>query len=118
MRKRVGLLILALGLFVSGVMFTSCSKEAECKAIITVRALRGAEAAEALPGCTVSIGSSEYSDSVNYVGVTDANGQIIHTWKNEAKLKMKADYNGIQGTSMLTLVKGETVEQEILVPMN
>ncbi len=86
--------------------------------MITVRYLRDGKSAETVPGCSVTIGESDYSDSVRYIGQTDANGRLEHTWRNEAKLKVIAEADGRTGMAMLQLVKGETVEQEVLIPVN
>ena len=118
---------LKFGLTISGLMlvcglmaacFTSCREEAECRAIVTVRLLQGTDDSQVVPGCTVVFGEVGYADSVYYVGVTDASGKIDHTWRNEAKLKAVATYGDRMGVAMITLVKGETVKQDILIPVN
>ena len=116
-----------LGMTISGLMivcgclaacFTACRKEAECRAIITVRLLQGTDDSQVVPGCRVTFGEVGYSDSVYFVGETDANGRIDHTWRNEAKLKAVATHGDRIGVAMIALVKGETVKQDILIPVN
>ena len=110
-----GLFVLAA---VAAVCLASCRKEAECRAIVTVRLLQGTDDSQVVPGCTVTFGEQGYSDSVYFVGVTDAAGKIDHTWRNEAKLKAVARHGDRTGIAMITLVKGETIEQDILIPVN
>ena len=122
MRKYRNIGLIAVGMvFVLtslAIFFISCRKEADCRAIITVRLLKGTDDSQVVPGCTVTFGEVGYSDSVFFVGVTDANGKIDHTWRNEAKLKAVAQNGDRMGVAMITLVKGETVEQDILIPVN
>lgn len=122
MRKQKKLCVLAGGLILImasfTLLFTSCREEAECRAIVTVRLLQGTDDSQVVPGCTVVFGEVGYSDSVYFVGVTDESGKIDHTWRNEAKLKAVATQGDRHGVAMISLVKGETVEQDILIPVN
>ncbi|MBO4282391.1 MAG: hypothetical protein J5873_04280 [Bacteroidales bacterium] len=118
MRKTFGILMIAAAVLTFASTLFSCRKDSDCKAVITARYLRDGRAAEPAAGCSITIGESDYSDSVRFVGVTDAEGRLEHTWRNEAKLKVVAEIDGHSGMAMLQLVKGETVEQEVLIPVN
>jgi len=112
--------VLAMAAFLSwiGISLISCRKSAECKAVITARYLRNGNSNEVVPGCNITVGEPEFADSVRFVGVTDANGRLEHSWRNEAKLKVIAEKDGHKGNAMLHLVKGETVELDVQIPVD
>jgi hypothetical protein len=101
-----------------GISLVSCRKDAVCKAVITARYLRNGNSNEVVPGCNITVGEPEFADSVRFVGVTDANGRLEHSWRNEAKLKVIAEIDGHRGNAMLHLVKGETVELDVQIPVD
>lgn len=118
MRNRLGFLALAACLLWMGISLVSCREEAMCNAVITVRYLQNGNSNEVVPGCDVSIGEPEFADSVRFVGVTGPDGRLEHSWRNEAKLKVVAEIDGHKGAAMLHLVKGETVELDVQIPMD
>ncbi len=118
MKKSASIFIIVFCMVMGGILLASCRKDDVCKAVVTVRLLRGTDDSEVVPGCTVTFGEPGYSDSVNFVGVTDSYGQIVHTWRNEAKLRASAEYDGHKGVAMIALVKGETIEADVLIPVN
>lgn len=123
MKKSIGILSVLSCMLLSGAVFTSCREEAVCKAVITARYLKNGNSNEVVPGCTITIGDNPdaegrpFSDSVRYIGETDANGRLEHTWKNEAKLRIVAEIDGHKGSCMLQLVKGETVDVDVQIPI-
>ena len=117
MGKRIGFWVVTACLLMMGICMVSCREEAVCKAIITARYLRNGNSNEVVPGCTITVGEPEFADSVRFVGTTGPDGRLEHTWRNEAKLKVVAEIDGHKGAAMLHLVKGETVELDVQIPV-
>ncbi|MBO7624776.1 MAG: hypothetical protein J6S82_05660 [Bacteroidales bacterium] len=117
MRKKIGIIAITACLLWTGISLVSCRKDAVCKAIITARYLRNGNSNEVVPGCTITVGEPEFADSVRFVGTTGPDGRLEHTWRNEAKLKVVAEIDGHKGAAMLHLVKGETVELDVQIPV-
>lgn len=123
MKKSIGILGILSCMILSGIAFTSCREEAVCKAVITARYLRNGNSNEVIPGCTITVGENPdaegrpFSDSVRYIGETGPDGRLEHTWKNEAKLRVVAEIDGHKGSCMLQLVKGETVDIDVQIPV-
>ncbi len=98
---------------------TSCKKDTECKALITVKYLTDTNKVVANSNVTVSkydVGSS---------GVTNSAGQFEVTFKNEAILDVVAVADTtsdtvrppsfVRGTTTIRLIPGETVQKSVFV---
>lgn len=118
MRKSIGIFVVATCLVWAGISLASCRKDADCKAIITARYLRNGTSNEVVPGCSITVGEPQFADSVRFVGETGPDGRLEHSWRNEAKLKVIAEKDGHKGNAMLHLVKGETVELDVQIPVD
>jgi hypothetical protein len=93
--------------------FTTCKKDTECEAVITVK--KQNDTSIVVSGATVEI----KKEDVYYTGTSDANGQFRQTFKLEAILDVvakKADtVDSLYGQTVVRLKPGETVYKSVFV---
>lgn len=107
-----------LSVIITGILFSlsNCKKDTECEAVITVKLQ--SDTSVACPNATVEI----RKEDVYVMGVTDANGQMRHTFKLEAILDVNAMFPGnttppdtMYGQTVIRLKPGETVYKTVFV---
>ena len=103
------------------IIFTTCKKDTECVAVITVKRL--SDTLLVAPGATVNIHKSD----VDVTGFADGSGQFRNTFKLEAILDVDATFyipadtilgspaDTLWGNSIIRLVAGETVHKTVFV---
>lgn len=115
--KRFVFVTLILGLFFSGLFLTSCNKEEDTKAIITVKYT--ADTTEVVPYAHVRL--EKYD--VNVEGQCDDDGIFEHIFKLEAILDVSAWLDTSQtgtttqkyGETTIRLVPGKTVYKTVFI---
>jgi hypothetical protein len=107
-----------LSVIITGILFSlsNCKKDTECEAVITVKLQ--SDTTVACPNATVEI----RKEDVYVMGVTDANGQMRHTFKLEAILDVNAMFpmttpivDTLYGQTVIRLKPGETVYKTVFV---
>lgn len=109
-----------LAFFVFGVIYTSCKKETECTAVITVK--RQDDTLYLVSGALVKI----YKYHVYKEGYSNSNGQVTKTFDLEAILDVSAEYitspvdtvtpaDTLIGKTVIRLLPGKTVYKTVFV---
>ena len=109
-------LILAITISFFFILSSSCKKDKECTAVITVTD----DLSNKMSGATVrlyytdtnSVGSSGNIDEVK---VTDGNGEATFTFDLEAILFIEAYNDTLSGSGMVRLTLGETSEETVVI---
>ena len=107
---------LILTLTIIGILslFSTCTKDTECGAVVTVK--MQSDMNVIVPNAIVKI----HKEDVYVEGVSDANGQFRHTFKLEAILDIDAKVAGapgdtLYGQSVIRLKPGKTVYKTVFV---
>jgi hypothetical protein len=107
-----------LSVIITGVLFSlsNCKKDTTCEAVITVKLQ--SDTSVICPNATVKI----HKEDVYIEGVSDANGQLRHTFKLEAILDVDAIFpksgppvDTLYGQTVIRLKPGETVYKTVFV---
>ena len=110
--SRTAILILTIIGILS--FLTTCKKETECGAVITVKLQNDTNVV--VPNAIVKI----HKEDIYVEGISDANGQYRHTFKLEAILDIDAKAAGappdtLYGQSVIRLKPGKTVYKSVFI---
>jgi hypothetical protein len=104
---------MAIGIVFS---FTTCKKETDCTAIITVKRL--SDTTQVVQSANVKLTRTGVSEALllQYVeGVSDVAGQFKHTFQYEAILDVIATKDTASGASVVRLKPGQTVYKTVFL---
>lgn len=104
------------GLVCVALVLSSCKKDKECTALVTITD----EQSNKIAGATVRLfytdtNSSGAAGKIDETKITDANGRAEFTFDLEAILFIEASKDSMSGSGIIRLMPGETAEETVVI---
>lgn len=103
------------GVFLGIFSTSSCKKETDCTAIVTITDTNGV----AVPNVNLYVGPPAPipagQTAIEQTGLTDASGKATFVFKLEATMDITASIDTRSGNGIVTLKPGETVEKTVVI---